>query len=147
MRIFAPVGPADHDALRSGAARIALETGRLIWGVSDAARAERAEEDVEELEYDALQDAVFSALGQVDPRMRALVLAGDVPDASLADASEDGGAFGLRLAREGALVIASAHATELDAAAAEVDDTDPALLWFDASELPAALDYAEAPLR
>ncbi|WP_152354367.1 DUF6912 family protein [Brachybacterium subflavum] len=147
MRIFAPVGPADHDALRSGAARVALETGRPVWGVSDAARADRAAEDVEELEYDALQDAVFSALGQIDPRMRALVLAGDVPDASLADASEDGGAFGLRLAREDTLVVASAHATELDAAAAEVDDTDPALLWFDASELPAAIDYAEAPLR
>lgn len=147
MRIFAPVGPADHDTLRSGAARLSLEEGRPVWGVSDAALAERAGEDVEELEYDAMQDAVFSALGQVDPRMRALVLSGDVADGSLADASEDGGVFGLRLAREATLVIASAHATELDAAAAEVDDTDPVLLWFDASELPAALDYAEAPLR
>ena len=39
--------------------------------------------------------------------------------------------------------IASFHVTELDAAAAEADDTDPALLWFDATEAADALAYLD----
>jgi hypothetical protein len=147
MRIYLLVTSHDATALRSGGARLPLEAGRLVWGVSSAARDDQGATDLEELEYEALQDAIFSALQQSAPTRRGVALAGDLPDAALAEASTEGGAFGLRVQGEQTLVIASAHVTELDAARAEADDTDPALLWFDVAELPAALDYAEAPSR
>ncbi|PWH05169.1 hypothetical protein DEO23_13890 [Brachybacterium endophyticum] len=142
MRIFVPVTVDDAPVLRSGTTRLPLAADRIVWGVGDEARTDRPDVDLEELEYDALQDAVFSALQDVAPTERAVVLAGDLPDGALAGAGDEAGAFGLRLTSEETLRIVSAHATELDAAGAEADDTDPALLWFDAVELGAALDYA-----
>lgn len=88
-----------------------------------------------------MQDAVHVALGAAGPDERALVIAADVPDQLVTGATEEGGAFGIRLTGEATAKVASFHVTELDAAAAEADDTDPALLWFDASEGPAALAF------
>ncbi|WP_341855972.1 hypothetical protein [Brachybacterium sp. GPGPB12] len=71
-----------------------------------------------------------------------MVIALDVPDAAIGDAA-DGGAFGVLLGTPASARIASFHVTELDAAAAEADDTDPALLWFDVVEAREALAYLD----
>jgi len=140
MRIFLPLAAPDRAVLETGG-RLALAEDRRAWAVTAEAVADRPGEDEEDLEYDALQDAVHVALSGVGPQERALVIAADVPDQLIEGATEDGGAFGIRLTGEASAKIASFHVTELDAAAAEADDTDPALLWFDASEGPAALAY------
>ena len=144
MRIFAPAAPSDEAPLRAGAARIDLEAGRLAWGVSAQTLAENPGADLEDLEYEAIQDAAYAAFqekGASDRRI--IILAGDVPDSAVEERSAEGGAFGLRL-REGAqMLLASAHVSELVGADAAADDTDPALLWFDRSEGASALAFAE----
>ena len=65
-----------------------------------------------------------------------------MPDDVLGEAP-DGGAFGVLLSSPASARIASFHVTELDAAAAEADDTDPALLWFDAADAADALAYLD----
>jgi hypothetical protein len=143
MRIFLPARTADQDALRLGARRLQLPSGRTVWGVSSEARAQAPDEDTEELEYDAIQDAVYAGLLEADaPDRRLVVLAGDLPDAAVGPDTEESGMYGLRLERDETFALASVHVTELDAQSVADDDTDPALLWFDAGEAPRALDYA-----
>lgn len=144
MRIYLPLLPGDQESMRSGSSLLELEAGRLAWGVAPAARADRPDEDAEDLEYEAVQDAAYwaiqDALGAGDEDRSIAVIAGDAPDQQLVEASEEAGAFGLRLSGSAQLRLASVHVTELTARAAQDDDTDPALLWFDAAEAGAALD-------
>lgn len=142
MRIYLPLTAPDRASLALASTRLELAEGRAAWTVTDSARRDFPSEDLEDLEYEALQDAVHVAYGAGDPTARALVIAADVPDAVLAEAS-DGGAFGVLLRSPAPARIASFHVTELDAAAAEADDTDPALLWFDAAEASDALAYLD----
>lgn len=142
MRIYLPLTASDRPALERAGRVIDLESGRPGWAVTAEARGDRPGEDEEDLEYEALQDAAHVALGAVGATSRALVIAVDVPDRAL-EATDDGGAFGLRLREAAAARIASFHVTELDAAAAAQDDTDPALLWFDASEGTDALAFLD----
>lgn len=143
MRIFLPARAADQDLLRTGARRLPLEPGRTVWGVSEAARSQSPDDDTEDLEYEAIQDAVYAGLLATEaPDRKLVVLAGDVPDAALGPDADESGLYGMRLEREETFVLASVHVTELDAQSVADDDTDPALLWFDASEAPDALDYA-----
>ena len=86
-------------------------------------------------------------MSPAQPSQKVLVIAADVPDGALVPATEDGGAFGVALGTGSSGRIASFHVTELDAAAADEDDTDPALLWFDASEGPSALAYLDSATR
>lgn len=159
MRIYLPLSAEPRASLETAAGtatpRIPLDAGTRGWAVSGWAQAGRPDEDAEDLEYDALQDAVYVALGEpdaqdpatatADPRgARVAVLAGDVPDAVVIDASQDGGAFGVAIQGSATIEVASVHVTELGARAVRESDTDPALLWFDRSEVAAALDYSDA---
>lgn len=144
MRIFLPLDPGDHAVLTASRTRLELAADRPAWAVTAEARAERPGVDEEDLDYDALQDAVHVALQAAAPAERALVIAADVPDPDLAAATDTGGAYGVRTTADTTARIAALHVTELDAAAAEADDTDPALLWFDVSEGAAALAYRRA---
>lgn len=141
MRIYLPLTTADRTALESSASDLDLDRGRAVWGVHAEARSDRPEQDVEDLEYDALQDAVHVAYLAAPAERRALVIAADVADSALELAEAGGGAFGLVTGAATRARLASFHVTELDAAAAAADDTDPALLWFDASEGPDALAF------
>ncbi|MFC5272786.1 DUF6912 family protein [Brachybacterium sacelli] len=143
MRIYLPLTTEDRAALESSAPGLELAAGRAVWGVHAEARADRSEEDEEDLEYDALQDAAHISLLAGPADRRALVIAADVLDAALEIAGDNGGAFGLVTGGATRARVASFHVTELDAAAAAADDTDPALLWFDASEGPDALTYVD----
>lgn len=145
MRIYLPLADEDRPALLSARREIDLPAGREAWAVTAEARADRPGEDIEDLEYDAVQDAVHVALQAVEPDARALVMAADVADKALEGATSTGGAYGVRLVSGARAVIASFHVTEQDARAAEQDDTDPALLWFDASEGPSALAQLDRP--
>lgn len=148
MRIYLPLLDADADALAAidaSPARVRLVADRPVWGVAPAAQAEHPGQDEEDLEYEALQDAVYAAL-ESSPRpvtgaRRVAVLAGDVSDGAVADASATLGAFGLRAVRAEDVRLVSVHVTELGADAVRADDTDPALLWFDIAEVAAALAY------
>jgi len=144
MRIYLPLTAEDRTVLTTPGSGIELAPGRTAWAVTDEARADRPDDDVEDLEYDALQDAVHVALGTGPSSARALVIAVDVSDGAVEAATEDGGAFGIRLRAAATAKIASLHVTELDAAAAQADDTDPALLWFDVSEVGDALAYLDS---
>lgn len=143
MRIYLPLTAPDRQGLESAARSLQLAAGRPAWAVTAEARTDRPGEDEEDLEYDALQDAVHVALTEGAPTARALVIAADVPDHSLVGASGNGGAFGVALQDPALAKIASFHVTEQQAQAAEQDDTDPALLWFDASEGLAALAFLD----
>ncbi|MBM7501265.1 hypothetical protein M3C58_00480 [Brachybacterium muris] len=145
MRIYLPLADEDRPALLSARREIDLPAGREAWAVTAEARADRPGEDIEDLEYDAVQDAVHVALQAVEPDARALVMAADVADKALEGATSTGGAYGVRLVSGARAVIASFHVTEQDARTAEQDDTDPALLWFDASEGPSALAQLDRP--
>lgn len=145
MRIYLPLADKDRPALLSARREIDLPAGREAWAVTAEARADRPGEDIEDLEYDAVQDAVHVALQAVEPDARALVMAADVADKALEGATSTGGAYGVRLVSGARAVIASFHVTEQDARTAEQDDTDPALLWFDASEGPSALAQLDRP--
>lgn len=145
MRIYLPLADEDRPALLSARREIDLPAGREAWAVTAEARADRPGEDIEDLEYDAVQDAVHVALQAVEPDARALVMAADVADRALEGATSTGGAYGVRLVSGARAVIASFHVTEQDARTAEQDDTDPALLWFDASEGPSALAQLDRP--
>lgn len=145
MRIYLPLADEDRPALLSARREIDLPAGREAWAVTAEARADRPGEDIEDLEYDAVQDAVHVALQVVEPDARALVMAADVADKALEGATSTGGAYGVRLVSGARAVIASFHVTEQDARTAEQDDTDPALLWFDASEGPSALAQLDRP--
>lgn len=145
MRIYLPLLDSDRAALESGSRVIDLEAGRDAWAVTAEARADRPDQDEEDLEYEALQDAVHVALTAAEPTARGLVIAADLPDAAVTASSEEGGAFGIRVREGNSARIASFHVSELDARAAEADDTDPALLWFDAGEGPDALEFLDAP--
>ncbi|PZP14962.1 MAG: hypothetical protein DI611_10420 [Brachybacterium faecium] len=145
MRIYLPLADEDRPALLSARREIDLPAGREAWAVTAEARADRPGEDIEDLEYDAVQDAVHVALQAVEPDARALVMAADVADKALEGATSTGGAYGVRLVSGARAVIASFHVTEQDARTAEQDDTDPALLWFDASEGPSALAQLYRP--
>ena len=145
MRIYLPLADEDRPALLSARREIDLPAGREAWAVTAEARADRPGEDIEDLEYDAVQDAVHVALQAVEPDARALVMAADVADKALEGATSTGGAYGVRLVSGARAVIASFHVTEQEARTAEQDDTDPALLWFDASEGPSALAQLDRP--
>ena len=142
MRIYLPLTAPDRAALELASTRLELAEGRPAWAVTAAAQRGFPGEDLEDLEYEALQDAVHVAYGTGSANQRALVVAADVPDAALGEAA-DGGAFGTVLVSSASARIASFHVTKLDAAAAEADDTDPALLWFDATEAADALAYLD----
>ncbi|MCS6710999.1 hypothetical protein JSY14_02830 [Brachybacterium sp. EF45031] len=146
MRVYLPLAPALHEAVRSGAAEIMLTEVTPAWALTPAARAERPGEDAEDLEYDAVQDAahvaIQGAIGRGTGAERAVVLAADAPSAAVQEAGAEGGAYGVLIAAGSRLRPASIHVTELTAAAADADDTDPALLWFDRAEGSVALDYA-----
>ena len=142
MRIYLPLTATDRASLEPASTRLELPAGRAAWAVTASAERDFPGEDLEDLEYEALQDAVHVAYGAGDATARALVLAADVPDAVLGEAP-DGGAFGVLLSSSASARIASFHVTELDAAAAEADDTDPALLWFDVVEAREALAYLD----
>ncbi|WP_114855879.1 hypothetical protein [Brachybacterium sp. YJGR34] len=141
MRIYLPLTDLDRPVLEHAGRTLSLEAGRPAWGVTSSARTDRPGQDEEDLEYDALQDAVHVAWSASDPAARALVIAADAPESGFVDSSEDGGAFGVRAREAVEARIASFHVTELGAADAAADDTDPALLWFDLSESAAALAY------
>lgn len=141
MRIYLPLTTQDRAVLESAGGRVDLAGGRAAWAVTAEVRTDRPGQDEEDLEYDALQDAIHIAFSGGASSSRALVIAADVPDAAVGPATEEGGAFGISLPEDVSARIASFHVTELDAAAAEADDTDPALLWFDATEGPDALAF------
>lgn len=141
MRIYLPLTTEDRVALESSAPGLELAAGRQAWGVHAEALRDRPGQDEEELEYDALQDAVHIAYLCGPPDRRACVIAADVSDGALEVAGEGAGAFGVVTAAPTQARIASFHVTELDAAAADADDTDPALLWFDTSEGGDALAF------
>ena len=145
MRVYLPLHPEDRPTLLAARREIDLPAGREAWGVTPEARADRPQEDLEDLEYDAIQDAVHVALQSSAPEARALVTALDVADAAVEPATGTGGAYGVRLRTGARGVIASFHVTEQDARSAEADDTDPALLWFDAAEGPGALVHLDRP--
>lgn len=152
MRIYVPLHQPDLDILgadRAVPSRLRLDEGRPVWAVTAEARADRADEDVEDLEYEAMQDAIYATL-ELGPRRargteRVAVVAGDVSDGSLAASSGDLGAFGATMARVEDLRIASLHVSELGAERIRADDVDPALLWFDVAETSSALDYLGMP--
>ena len=144
MRIFLPLTAPDEHVLREGSTRVPLAHHRAAWAVHPAAQAAQPGTDPEDLEYDALQDAIhvaFSALPAGAADARAVVLAADVPDAAVTQ-DADGGAYGVRLDETEAR-LAALHVTELGQADADASDTDPAVLWFDASEARDALDYRD----
>lgn len=143
MRIYLPLSAEDRTVLENSPSGLELIAGRAAWGVTGAASADNPDHDEEDLEYEAMQDAVHVALLSADATSRALVIAVDVPDGVVATAEESGGAFGVELGGTARARIASFHVTELDAAAAEQEDTDPALLWFDASEGDDAFAYLD----
>lgn len=153
MRIYVPVTEEDREALAASPtpSRLPLGPGRPAWAVTPSARAERPGEDAEDLEYEALQDAVYADLTGIGggsttasataQSRRHGVIAGDVPDHLLAEASQTGGAFGVKVETAAQMEVASVHVTEHSTEHILADDTDPALLWFDSSEVPAALAY------
>jgi hypothetical protein len=146
MRIYLPLQAQDTSAVAGSRTRCELGAGRALWGIGDGARAQHPGTDLEDLEYEAVQDAAFVALEAVASSRatacRAVVLAGDLPDPAPVEEAPDGGAFGLVLTEDAVLRLASIHVTERVAKDALADDTDPALLWFDVSEGASALDYA-----
>ncbi|ASK64905.1 hypothetical protein CFK39_02615 [Brachybacterium avium] len=144
MRIYLPLLAPDRPSLQDGRKVIDLDAGRAAWAVTAEARTDRPEQDEEDLEYEALQDAVHIAFTAAGSSERVLVIAADIPDGLVAAATEDGGAFGIRVRERRSAKIASFHVTEQSAAAADVDDTDPALLWFDAGEGRDALAFLGA---
>jgi hypothetical protein len=143
MRIYLPLTAQDRPVLQAGGGVVELGVGRAAWAVTGEVRAEHPGEDEEDLEYEALQDAVHVAFAAAESSARVLVLAADVPDRAVAPATEDGGAFGVTLTQACSAPLASVHVTEQDAAAAEADDTDPALLWFDTTEGQDALAFLD----
>ncbi|MGP9538983.1 DUF6912 family protein [Brachybacterium sp. AOP43-C2-M15] len=143
MRIYLPLTVQDRPRLESSARSLDLAADRAAWAVTTEVRADRPGQDEEDLEYDALQDAVHVALTAGEDSARALVIAADAPDGALTGAPQEGGVFGVSLREEVLAKIASFHVTEQDAAAAAADDTDPALLWFDASEGRDALAFLD----
>ena len=144
MRIYLPLTDLDRRTLEIAGTRVDLDAGRAAWAVTAEARADRPGEDEEDLEYEALQDAVHIAFGAGPSSARALVIAADVPEGAPSPAAEDAGVFGVVLREATSARIASLHVTEQNAAAADADDTDPALLWFDTSEATDALAYLDA---
>lgn len=144
MRIYLPLLAPDRPSLQDGRRVIDLDAGRAAWAVTTEASTDHPEQDEEDLEYEALQDAVHVAFTATEGSERVLVIAADLPDAVIAAATEDGGAFGIRVRERRSAKIASFHVTEQTAEAAEVDDTDPALLWFDAGEGRDALAFRDA---
>lgn len=143
MRIYLPLIAQDRPALQEGRRVIDLDAGRAAWAVTAEASADRPGQEVEDLEYEALQDAVHVAFTAAEQTARVLVIAADAPDDVIAAETEDGGAFGIRLRERRSAKIASFHVTEQDAEAAAADDTDPALLWFDGGEGPDALAFLD----
>lgn len=144
MRIYLPLTAQDRPVLQERGGSLDLSAERAAWAVGADAREDRPGQDEEDLEYEALQDAVYVALSAAAPAERALVIAADVADSAVDSATQDGGVFGISLRERVAARIASFHVTEQQAAAAQDDDTDPALLWFDASEGRDALAYLAA---
>lgn len=143
MRIYLPLSAQDRPVLEAAGAVVELAAERPAWAVTTEALSDRAGQDEEDLEYEALQDAVHVAFTGASSTSRVLVIAADVPDRVVVPSSEDGGAFGIRLREAWSAKIASFHVTEQDAATADADDTDPALLWFDAGEGRDALAYLD----
>lgn len=143
MRIYLPLSAQDRQALQDGRRALDLDAGRAAWAVTSEARADRPGEDVEDLEYEAMQDAVFVACSAAQPEQRVLVIAADVHDGAITPETEQAGAFGIVLTAGASAKIASFHVTEQDAATADADDTDPALYWFDAVESREALSFLD----
>lgn len=137
MRVFLP-RPLDESILALGDL-VTLPAGTVLFACTAEARSSIGG-DEEDLEYEALQDAVHVAFTQGPGR--AVVLAGDVRDADLADGPQETGLFGLVAARETVLRAAAWHVSELEREAAEASDTEPALLWFDTSEAVRVLEVA-----
>lgn len=144
MRIYLPLTAQDRRTLELAGARVDLDAGRAAWAVTAEARTDRPGEDEEDLEYEALQDAIHIAFSTGRSGARALVIAADVPEGAASPAAEEAGVFGVVLREASSARIASLHVTEQSAAAAAADDTDPALLWFDTSEATDALAYLDA---
>lgn len=134
MRVYIPRLPGEITS------RGSLPPGTRLdaFGVRTGAGA--AATDPEELEYEAMLTAAFTAVARAlatDPGSRVAVLAADSPVVAGPDA--DG--------RVEVVVGAdfhpvSVHVSELGAAAIEADENEPGLLWFDISETAAAAAFA-----
>lgn len=132
MRVYLP-------ATLPGVARL-LAAGQVAGpsaahAVTPALRADHPHAELEELEYDALLAAAAEALALLDDdssaARRRVVLAADVPDASLAP-RPDAGSTAVVVSLDVPLDrIVSAH---VDEAGADPDD-DPDLLWYATQEL------------
>src|SRR5699024_7816120 len=143
MRIYLPLLAQDRPVLRERRAFIDLEPGQAAGAGTSEESADRPGQDAEVREYEELQDAVHVAFTAAERSERVLVIAADAPDDVIDAATEEGGAFGIRMRQRRSARIASFHVAEQDAAEAEADDTDPALLWFDAGEGEDALAFLD----
>lgn len=167
MRVYVPLTlPRLAEAYKAGE----LGPGPLVaYAVTPALREWYVSDDIEELEYAALNRAALASLrliaGDPGAARRRVVLAADVPDgAALADPDRglDQGALG-EVRIEAALPLAKAAAVHVDADDAEADVTaaaaalgaadqgdddarfvvdgaeDHELLWFATQEIPGLL--------
>ena len=61
MRIYLPLTAPDRASLELASTRLELPAGRAAWAVTASAERDFPGEDLEDLEYEALQDAVHVA--------------------------------------------------------------------------------------
>ncbi|MYW00659.1 hypothetical protein [Streptomyces sp. SID3343] len=119
MRVFIPTTPAGLSALHADGMIVA--TPLTAYAVTDALREWYESQDSEELEYAAMTQAAEASLrllaGEPGARRR-VVLAADVPDAMVADASHEGPATVTVSATVPRKRVAAVHMDTADAEAA-----------------------------
>lgn len=147
MRIYVPAAVTDGapGVRLSPAPQVPSDT--VVWGIEQSALAGLRPDDVEELEYAAMQEAVLVAAeamaGQEDQdHHRVVILAADVPDSASDGTPGDQGDHARVVRADEPIRIRSLHVSENSARGVREDEYAPDLLWFDPSELEGARDYA-----
>ncbi|WP_058233792.1 DUF6912 family protein [Devriesea agamarum] len=147
MRCYVAL-PATDDNLPTGQAWV-LPDHHDVYALTAARRAEQPNADRDDLEYDVQLDAVHAAVTRAD-RARIVLVTVDLKSSAIlhepgrgeAGAGLDNAVVQCRAGTVGRIL--SLHVTELGARAIDQDDVEPALLWFDATELDEALQYARS---
>lgn len=144
MRVYKVFAAKNLEAALGADFRIKVDAKQLLWGISEAESKDLKPDEVEELEFAALQEAVLVSAEDFEPSQKMLVVAADLQLAQIKELTKtkDFGDYAYQLSKSTVLKAQSLMVSELSAEEIIADEYAPELLWFDLSEVELALRYA-----
>ncbi|MCI9889661.1 hypothetical protein JT358_14520 [Micrococcales bacterium 31B] len=142
MRIYLPLDLNQLEALHADG-RLSDDEGLVAYAVSDTLRRENPDIDEEDLEYEAQLDAAFASVVRADGEpVKPIVASADLVPAAI-DFIGDTTAVEV-IGEVTTQQIVAIHIGEHPESADDDSDVEPELLWYDATEMLTALEFARS---